>query len=71
MSGHHRFKRQKGPDSHALGWCETHQKRLFTSRKKARKARQNGAELNAYRCDAVPRMWHLGHLPPQVKYGMR
>lgn len=62
--------RAGGRDRASLGWCETHRKVLFLTRKGARKVRRNGSELSAYRCDVVPGFWHLGHLPIHVKRGV-
>lgn len=58
-------------DSSAIGFCDVHQKLLYTGRKPARKSAQcNGRDgMRPYRCDAVDGMWHLGHLPPNVRKG--
>ncbi len=54
-----------------VGFCETHGKQLFVSRKKARKtARQiNQPGLREYPCSEVDGFWHIGHLPKHVVQG--
>lgn len=47
------------------GYCDRCQKRVYRSRKMARRARQQvakGAELAAYPCPHSDTYWHLGHL---------
>jgi hypothetical protein len=54
-----------------IGTCDTHGKRMYTDRKSARRA-ANGVHdepLQAYRCDAIDGMWHVGHPPKAVKEG--
>lgn len=58
-----------------VGVCDPHGKRLYTSRGRAKKAIRefpgNRDGLHAYRCDAVDGMWHIGRLPPAVRYGLK
>lgn len=52
------------------GVC-SHGKRLYPSRKLARKAarRARGHHLREYRCSDVEGYWHIGHLPRVVMDG--
>lgn len=60
------------------GGCQHHGKRLFASRKQARrhirlmppKQRYN-KPMRPYECDALPGYWHIGHLPLAVLLGTR
>lgn len=53
-----------------IGWCETHQKRLFT-KKGAQRAKRTLRDpgLRKYRCRGE--YWHIGHLPRDVKEGRK
>ncbi len=59
------------------GWhdssCAVHRKRLYASRARARKAARHahGEHLREYRCDQQDDMWHIGHLPADVRQGRR
>lgn len=52
------------------GIC-SHNKRLYPSRKQARKAarRARGHHLREYRCTDVDGYWHIGHLAHDVLRG--
>lgn len=57
------------------GVCRAHGKMLFRSRKVARlagrRAHHGGrGHLTAYECEAVPGLWHYGHLPVAVVRGL-
>jgi len=51
--------------------CHTHGKRLYPSRKEARRCedRIGHAGARAYRCDVLDG-WHVGHLPSAVREGV-
>ncbi|MFI6266131.1 hypothetical protein [Micromonospora sp. NPDC051006] len=57
-----------------IGYCDTHQKRLYSSRKQAkqqiRKFHANTG-MREYRCDLVKGHWHIGHLPLAVVEGRK
>lgn len=55
-----------------IGWCGEHGKRLFTSRKSARRAARNlhGPALREYRCTMHEGWWHFGHLPQATRVGL-
>ena len=58
-------------DSSYLATCEIHGKRLFETRKGARRHARRahpGAHLSAYPCRETG-MWHFGHLPYPVVCG--
>ncbi|MGC4769229.1 hypothetical protein ACLQ25_09640 [Micromonospora sp. DT44] len=49
-----------------VGYCDTHQKRLFSTRKLAKRhlrTHRNNKGMREYRCDLVDGFWHIGHLP--------
>lgn len=51
--------------------CQPAGKRIYVTRKNARRARQqfgNGHELNVYRCPHGEH-YHIGHLPKSVRRG--
>ncbi|WP_436527001.1 hypothetical protein [Actinoplanes sp. HUAS TT8] len=55
----------------AVGWCPDHAKRLYSSRKEARRAGRTyapGGHPNAYPCDTRDG-WHWGHLGAAVAAG--
>lgn len=55
-----------------IGYCDTHGKALFTSRKLARRFLRrlpNRDGIREYRCTEVDGMWHCGHLPQSVRSG--
>lgn len=57
----------------ALGFCDIHGKMLFTDRKNARMAIRHLAgrkDMREYACDAVTGMFHIGHMPPDVRSGV-
>ena len=57
-------------NSNAVSWCATHQKLLYTDRRRARRvARQHTEHKQAYRCDVNEGMWHIGGLPEVVRRG--
>ena len=61
---------QKNKTASAVAWCYTHNKLLYTDRKRARNvARQHPQHKNVYRCDANTELWHIGGLPDDVKHG--
>lgn len=53
-------------------YCDTHAKRGWSSRDGAKAAirEMHDSGMRAYRCDAVAGMWHIGHLPPDVRKGV-
>lgn len=57
----------------ALQWifCETHGKRAYFGRKKAKKAIKvaNEPRLREYPCGTWPGRWHIGHLAPDIVKG--
>lgn len=54
----------------ALGFCETHDKLLYTSRKKARNvARQHTKHMSVYQCSVTTHLWHVGSLALTVIQG--
>lgn len=56
--------------ANAVSWCSTHQKLLYTDRKRARRvARLHPEHKNAFRCDVHEGMWHIGGLPDLVRHG--
>lgn len=60
----------KGPFLDHSGFCQAHRKVLHRSRKAARRASRLMAEPGIRgRCDQVDGMWHVGHLPAQVRRG--
>lgn len=72
MSRQHRSSRPEKTTG-SLGTCVEHGKRLYTSRKAARKAAKRhliGEHVNAYRCDEQPAFYHFGHLPKIVQRGL-
>lgn len=53
-----------------VGYCDTHGKRWYTDRKRARHvAKQHTTHKNVYRCSVNPRLFHIGSLPDVVKHG--
>lgn len=54
-----------------IGHCDTHDKRLYTDKSRARQAIRKLKErgMRPYRCDAVEGMWHVGHMAPQILQG--
>jgi len=55
-----------------VGQCDTHDKRLYSSRQQARMAirrHSGGGGMREYRCDLIAGHWHIGHLPPAVRHG--
>jgi hypothetical protein len=58
----------KNKNWRSAGWCETHQKHYYATRKIARgAARQHHAEhKSAFRCD---QWWHIGELPRVIVKG--
>ncbi|WP_431892708.1 hypothetical protein [Micromonospora haikouensis] len=57
-----------------IGYCDNHGKRLFSSRKQAKREIRRlpgGAGMREYRCDLVEGHWHIGHLPPAVREGRK
>ncbi|AYF30631.1 hypothetical protein CSH63_24940 [Micromonospora tulbaghiae] len=49
-----------------IGYCDTHRKRLYPSRKQAKQhLRQlpRNKRMREYPCDLVVGHWHIGHLP--------
>ncbi|MEU5668979.1 hypothetical protein ABZ749_01150 [Micromonospora sp. NPDC047753] len=49
-----------------IGYCDTHEKRLYSSRKQAKQTIRNHRDrggMREYRCDLVDGFWHIGHLP--------
>jgi hypothetical protein len=65
--------KEKARSSGSVGWCEAHEKLLYTSRKFAREAvrRLHSRGMNVYICDQYEgvTLWHIGHLPAKVKDG--
>lgn len=57
--------------SEYIGWCEVCEKRLYTTRKSARKAIKEARDgrMRPYRCSDQPDMFHVGHLPQRVRTG--
>lgn len=54
----------------SFGFCVTHQKLIYTSRKVARRAANRlPVARNAYRCDVHQDMWHIGRLPEEIRHG--
>lgn len=56
------------------GYCDTHGKRLYSSRKLARKAireHRNRRGMREYPCDVVRDHWHIGHVPLAVATGRK
>lgn len=53
------------------GFCETHKKRAYPSRKLARRAMRTlhlgDKGVRPYACDVIAGAWHLGHLPDIVR----
>lgn len=59
-----------GRSSGAVSWCTYHQKLLYTSRSRARKAaRAHSDHKSPYPCTINPNLWHIGGLPEEVKRG--
>ncbi|MBM0275354.1 hypothetical protein [Micromonospora tarensis] len=57
-----------------VGYCDEHGKRLYPSRKQARKKlREHRSDkgMREYPCDLVEGHWHLGHLPLAVVEGRK
>lgn len=53
-----------------VGWCEKHQKRLFTKKDAQRAKRQiRDPGLRKYKCTDT--LWHIGHLAPEIKNGTK
>lgn len=55
-----------------VGWCRTHGKNLYRSRRAARRAARRfhpGDHLSSYPCDEHSARWHIGHLPAAVTAG--
>jgi len=52
-------------------YCETHGKRAYFGRKKAKQAARRSVEprLREYPCEAWPERWHIGHLAPDIVKG--
>jgi hypothetical protein len=65
--------KEKARSSGSVGWCEVHEKLLYTSRKLAKEAirRLHGKGMTRYLCEAHEgaRLWHIGHLPYSVRVG--
>ena len=57
----------------AITWCESCGKLSYLSRKHARAVIRvrNVDGVRPYRCPAAPGYWHLGHLPPVVRAGVK
>ncbi|MFG2059696.1 hypothetical protein ACGFI9_37360 [Micromonospora sp. NPDC048930] len=56
------------------GYCDAHGKRLFSSRKRARKQireHRNGKGMREYPCTLVDGHFHIGHLPREVRRGYK
>jgi len=57
----------------AMQWiyCETHRKRAYYGRKKAKQAIRLSCEprLREYPCETWPGRWHIGHLAPDIVKG--
>lgn len=52
-------------------WCEQHAKVLYRDRKSAKaNVRKNHQRMRAYECTATPGLYHVGHLPAAVHYGI-
>lgn len=54
---------------HGIGTCDRHGKRLYTSRRAARRSIPKHLGVTPYPCDHIHGMWHVGHLPTVVKQG--
>ncbi|MEU5945109.1 hypothetical protein ABZ793_06050 [Micromonospora sp. NPDC047465] len=55
-----------------IGYCDQHGKRLYPSRKLARRqlrAHRDSQGMRAYPCPLVAGHWHIGHLPKDVREG--
>jgi hypothetical protein len=53
-------------------WCNTHRKILYPTRKDARRARNDmpwEPGLRAFKCPTNPDLWHVGHIPVEVRAG--
>lgn len=57
--------------SHSTGWCEEHQKLLYSSRRAAKHiARQHyEGHKSAYPCTILNGYWHVGELSSNVIQG--
>jgi len=62
------------PSGH-IGYCDTHQKRIYPTRKRAKQHLRDHhpAEkgMREYRCAVVQGNWHVGHLPLAVVEGRK
>lgn len=60
-----------GSQAEYLGWCEACRKRLYVSRKQAKKAirEKRDSRLRPYACPVQPLLVHVGHIPQRVKTG--
>lgn len=66
--------KRRSPQPDHIGYCATHSKRLFSSRRLAKQAiRQlrNNSGMREYRCELVAGHWHIGHTPPAVLEGRK
>jgi len=56
-----------------VGVCDTHGKRIFTDRRRARREIRVLADpgMREYRCDVLDGAWHIGHLPLAVVEGRK
>ena len=58
-----------------VGTCYVHDKILFrdrkTARMNARRTVPRDGRMNAFKCEAHPGLWHLGHLPEPIVRGVR
>ncbi|MBM0203239.1 hypothetical protein JNW90_09045 [Micromonospora sp. STR1s_5] len=55
-----------------IGYCDTHQKRLYSSRKQAKRQirdLRDNQGMREYRCRLVKGYFHIGHLPKDVRNG--
>jgi hypothetical protein len=65
----------KGQQPPYDGWCGTHQKELFHTRKRAKarmkaKSKVKGKNgMRSYSCSAMPGFFHIGHFPEEVARG--
>jgi hypothetical protein len=56
-----------------LHFCATHGKKAFTkpgAKRAIRQLRERGG-MREYRCDIVPDVWHIGHLPQAARVGLK
>lgn len=60
----------KNKTAAAIGWCYTHDKLMYTNRKRAKSvARQHPDHKGVYPCEANQGMFHIGALPWEVIAG--